>query len=228
MQASAQYDSLYYYCDDPVFIWHINNGQCEPYPRELNIVKSYLESFPDCNRGFIDVGGHIGTQSLPYSKLFQKVFAFEPNKPSYELFLKNIDVNSAKNVTVYNKGAYNKTGNCKVVQHSADNTGCFYIQECDASDSGSVPVVKIDDFMLGNECDVPIDFLKIDTEGSELYVLEGACETITKYKPLIQVETNQSSKTYFGYDKERVFDFMRQNEYRVFDDDGNNPLFFGK
>ena len=35
-----------------------------------------------------------------------------------------------------------------------------------------------------------IDFIKIDTEGSELYVLQGAKSIINHHKPLIQVETN--------------------------------------
>ena len=38
----ASYDGLSYYTNDEAFIWHINNGLCEPYPRELNLVKSYL------------------------------------------------------------------------------------------------------------------------------------------------------------------------------------------
>jgi FkbM family methyltransferase len=232
VELMGQYDSLQYYSDDPVFIWHVDNGQCEPYPRELAIVKSYLREYPECNRTFIDVGGHIGTQSLPYSKLFQKVVAFEPNASSYTFFKKNVEANNARNISVYNQGVYNKTAHCKVIRHSDANSGCFYIRECDANDAEAIRVVKLDDVWRTmnmhkktQETQV-VDFIKIDTEGSELYVLEGAVEIIESCKPLIQVETNHTSENYFGYSKERIYEFMWQHNYKVYNDDGNNPLFY--
>jgi FkbM family methyltransferase len=113
----ASYDNFTYYTDDEIFIWHINNGQSEPYLRELDIVKFYLECRPSNNNTFIDVGAHIGTISLPYSRLYKHVLAFEPNAQSYDLFVKNIKENSVTNITPFNKGVFNKTMNCKVVRH---------------------------------------------------------------------------------------------------------------
>jgi len=68
----------------------------------------------------------------------------------------------------------------------------------------------------------------IDTEGSELFVLEGAYDLILENKPLINLETNQCSEMYFGYKKERVFEFLKSLDYKVLNDDGNNPLFYCK
>ena len=217
----ASYDNFIYSVNDESFKWHINNGFSEPYPRELALVKKYLSIYPTRNTICLDVGGHIGTTALPYSRLFKEVIAFEPNKPSYDLFLENIMLNAVSNITVHNKGVYNKNTHCKVLAHSQANSGCFYIKECDTMDVDTIETVKLDDLDL----DGPVDFLKIDTEGSELYVLEGSRDIITKYKPLIQVETNDCSNKYFGYDKEKIFEFMKQHEYSIFDDNGNNPLF---
>jgi len=217
----ASYDNIKYITDDSIFVWHINNGQCEPYLRELDIIKRYLTIYPSCNNTFIDVGGHIGTQSLPYSKIFKNVIAFEPNKKSYNFFYENIKLNNIDNIIVYNKGVYNKNTYCKVVQHSDVNSGCFYIKECDKQDINSIEVIKLDDLNINN-----VDFIKIDTEGSELLVLEGAIELISKYKPVIQVETNYTSENFFGYKKDSIYEFMKQNEYKPFDDDGNNPIFY--
>lgn len=221
----AEYDNIRYMTDDSNFLWHINNGMSEPYPRELEIVKKYLDIYPTCNNTFIDVGGHIGTTSIPYAKLFKNVIAFEPNKKSYNFFVENIKNNNINNITLYNKGVFNKNTNCKVIQHEGGNSGCFYIKECNENDENSIEVVKLDDIISDNYI---IDFLKIDTEGSELYVLEGAINIITKYKPLIQIETNVCSNKYFGYDKEKIFEFMYKNNYKIFDTDDNNPLFYCK
>ena len=49
------YDNLSYFTDDSSFIYHINNGISEPYPRELSIVKKYLELYPSCNNNCVDV-----------------------------------------------------------------------------------------------------------------------------------------------------------------------------
>lgn len=220
----AHYDNLRYLTDDEIFRWHINNGFCEPYPREMSLVKRYLELYPSNNHTFIDVGGHIGTQSLPYSRVFKDVIAFEPNLKSHDFFVENIKLNKITNVVLYNKGVFNKTTTCKVVQHSGANSGCYYIEECNSADIGAVEVIRLDDLNIMNQ----VDFIKIDTEGSELKVLEGSVDLINRFKPLIQLETNETSEKYFGYKKESIFEFMKQNDYKIFDDDGNNPLFYSK
>jgi len=218
----ASWDGFNYLVEDECFQWHINRGRSEPYPRELGIVKSYLTNYPECNNVCIDVGGHIGTTSLPYSRLFTDVIAFEPNPVSYDFFKKNVQLNNISNITVYNKGVYNKTTECIVAKHG-ENSGCYYIKECDKCD-GSIPVVKLDDLTI----DKPVDFIKIDTEGSEFFVLEGAHNLILENKPLINLETNSCSDKYFGYNKERIFEFLKSLDYKVMNDDGSNPFFYCK
>jgi len=217
----ASYDNFTYYTDDEIFIWHINNGRSEPYLRELDIVKFYLNSRPSHNNTFIDVGAHIGTTSLPYSRLYKHVLAFEPNTQSYDLFIKNIKENSVTNITPYNKGVFNKTMNCKVVRHG-ENSGCYYIQECDKNETDAIEVIRLDDMNIMGQ----VDFLKIDTEGSELHVLEGAVELIKKYRPLIQVETNNCSSKYFGYNQIAIYEFMESHKYNILHNDGHNPIFY--
>jgi hypothetical protein len=216
----ATWDGFTYLVEDDVFQWHINNGASEPYPRELELVKSYLSNFPERNNIFIDVGGHVGTTSLPYSRLFKEVIAFEPNTVSYDFFQKNIKINNVNNVTTYNKGVYNKSIDCIVSKHGS-NSGCYYIKECEKGEN-TISTVRLDDMTF----DKPVDFIKIDTEGSELFVLEGGHNLISENKPLINIETNGCSDRYFGYNKERIFEFLHSLDYKVYNDDGNNPLFY--
>jgi len=214
----AEWDGFKYIVEDETIQWHINNGMAEPYPRELAIVKKYLEKYPS-NHICIDVGGHVGTTALPYSRLFQKVIAFEPNPVSHYFFKHNIVLNHNENINLYQKGVYNKTMKCSITKHG-NNSGCYYITE---SEKG-IDTIRLDDM----EFDMPVDFIKIDTEGSELYVLEGAYDLLVKDKPLINIETNGQSNRFFGYDKEKIVEFLKSLDYKVWDDDGNNPLYYGK
>jgi len=216
---AATWDNFTYILDDPVFVYTINNGLTEPYTRELQIVKDYLQEHPSSNNTCIDIGGHIGTTSFAYSRLFKNIITFEPNPTSYDFFCKNMRLNSINNVTVHHKGVYNKSMHCRIVKHSGGNSGCYYIQECEKNEN-SIEVVRLDDLNIER-----VDFMKVDTEGSELFVLEGALDLISKNKPLIQVETNNCSLDYFGYDKERIFEFMKQQEYKLLSDNGANPFF---
>jgi FkbM family methyltransferase len=50
----------------------------------------------------------------------------------------------------------------------------------------TIPVRRLDDLDLG-----PVDALKVDVEGHELALFEGAVETIRRWKPVILVEVEQ-------------------------------------
>ena len=43
------------------------------------------------------------------------------------------------------------------------------------------------------ENDIPVDFIKIDTEGWEYFILQGGEKTIQKYKPFIQMECSKTN-----------------------------------
>ena len=220
MNSYAIYDGLKYKSHDPVFLSNIQKGHSEPYPKDLKILKKYLQLFPHKTRTVLDIGGHIGTTSLPYSRIYNKVITYEPNKNNYELLLHNININDVKNIEVHNNGAFNKTMKCSVVQHEGGNSGCFYIKE---DPNGQINTVKLDEKHYNEN----IDFIKIDTEGSELHVLEGCCEIIKKHKPLIQIETNDSSNKYFNYDKKMIYNFLENMGYILFDNnDDINPFFY--
>jgi len=215
----ATFDNFTYYgaCDG--FKYHIENGISQPYPRELDLVKKYLLENPRKNNIFLDIGGHIGTTSLPYSRLFSSVIVYEPNKTNFNHLIENIEFNKCTNIIAKNVGVFNKKTNGKIIQHGT-NSGCFYLKESD--EINTIPMIKLDDENING----PVDFIKIDTEGSELYVLEGAKNIIDQYKPLIQVETNHTSKIFFDYDKNKIFDFLFDIGYKIYNDDGNDPMFY--
>jgi len=68
-----------------------------------------------------------------------------------------------------------------------------------------------------------VDIIKVDVEGSELWVLEGAVKTIEKYNPLIQVELRDTHCKRFGYHPNDIIDLiMGKGDYVMSDFNGND------
>jgi FkbM family methyltransferase len=79
-----------------------------------------------------------------------------------------------------------------------------------------------------------VDAIKIDVEGSELYVIHGAKDTIDRCRPSVQVEIVPKQCKQFGYDPQALYDFFIERDY-VCVSAVRNPmnaaqrgLFFGK
>jgi FkbM family methyltransferase len=220
----AKYDNFYYLTTDTIFYESINNGNSEPYPKHLDIVKKYLKLFPHKNRTYIDVGTHIGSTIIPYSRIFEKVIGFEPHSENYSYAKHNIRLNSIQNATVYPYGLFHTACKGMMIMNNGNNSGCYYFSPNDreTGEKGETECKKLDD-ILGIE---NVDFMKIDVHGSELLVLEGSREILLKWKPLIQIETNIHSKNIYGIEKERTIDFLLNLGYQYFDNDGLNPFFY--
>jgi FkbM family methyltransferase len=206
---SAEWDNFTYFTNDNEFLIHISKGTSEPYDggynSQLNIVKRYISKYPLRNRVMIDVGAHIGTTMLPYSRLFSKIYGFEPNKESFDFCLKNIEYNNIKNCSVENCAILNRKIVGIPVQHNTCNSGCFYFKE----DNTGVPSKILDE----DDRFIDVDFIKIDTEGAEYYVMLGALDIIKKYKPLIQAEMNGLCEKNFGIPSFVLIEFLTSLGY---------------
>jgi hypothetical protein len=55
----------------------------------------------------------------------------------------------------------------------------------------TIHVEPLDTIFYDNN--IPVDFIKIDTEGWEYFILQGGEKTIQKYKPMIQLEWNNDN-----------------------------------
>lgn len=210
---STSWDDFTFFTNDNDFLHHIGQGKSEPYDggynSQLNIVKRYVSAYPVRTRTMLDVGAHIGTTMLPYSRLFKTVYGFEPNKESYDFCVKNIEHNNVQNCFVENCAVLNRKTIGIPVQHNTCNTGCFYFKE-DSTNINGIPSKVLDEDMRLND----VDFIKIDTEGAEYYVILGAIEIIKKYKPLIQAEVNGLSERNFGIPKMILIELLTSLGYQ--------------
>ena len=164
----------------------------------------------------VDVGAHCGLFSIPFCKITGgTAISFEPQENLFELLNKNFSQNSLENYETHNcaVGSLCKSGislnkgdegyAASNKQGLPSNLGGVGIGE--DGESG-IEMVTIDSMNL-TACDV----LKIDVEGAEPYVIDGARETISKYKPIIMYENNW--KTTNDYMKKLMGEPMNIKEF---------------
>lgn len=138
----------------------------------------------------VDIGAQSGLYSL-YAKYLPKsqFYSFEPFPASYKLLNDNIALNGITNVKTYNIGLSNCKGE-SVLNTSKTHNGLHTLGTNPLRFTDIVPVtIRVDTIdNIFYENDIHVDFIKIDTEGWEYFILQGGEKTIQKYKPFIQME----------------------------------------
>lgn len=167
----------------------VHNGVC---PGELKteeyleLVKPYLPANPY----ILEAGAHSGEDTVIIAKTWPKgaVFAFEPVPKFYDNLLNNIKCHNVTNVIAYPFGLFTTTG---------DHT-FYYSQKCGGAssflpDNGVVnyeditvtlPCKNLDEWAIDNRID-HIDFMWLDMEGAEYYVLSAAPNTLKNTKVIL-------------------------------------------
>lgn len=129
---------------------------------------------------FVDIGAHVGLWSrMARDAGFKKIIAFEALPEHTECYLKNLEGMDATIHTVV-------LGNDEmidIIPSTDGNTGGT------STKKGTSKVYRLDDFNIPR-----IDLMKIDVQGMEREVLEGAVETIIRCKPTIIVEQKQDKR----------------------------------
>ena len=167
------------------------------YEKEIKVLPELIKQGTDT----IDVGVYRGVYSYELSRLSNHVHLFEANPIIYEYLQKNL-TRIIKNITLYNYALSDRKGIAKfrvpirrktIFQSQFEekyHAGRGTIHEpnvFDKFDKFDVKTIKLDDFEFSNK----ISLIKIDVEGHELKVIDGAKETIKKHKPNLLVEIQE-------------------------------------
>jgi FkbM family methyltransferase len=122
---------------------------------------------------FCDVGANLGVFSLLASRLVGdsgRVLAFEPVPANYEVLKRNVELNGCTNVRIVTKAVSDQPGTATI--HLSEFCGCHSLLPHPAKETGtilSIEAVRLDSLPELRR----IDLLKIDTEGTELQVLQS-------------------------------------------------------
>ena len=174
-----------------------------------------------------DVGAHQGQTSTLYNNLFKNatIYSFEPSPEAFEVLKKTCEAH--KNITPFNIALSNTSGSVKFHLNQSSQTNSL-LKTDDRSDKTwpvnllntketiNIDCVTIDDFVTQNNIS-HIDILKLDTQGTEYQIIEGAAQTIALKKiKLIYLEII-TMPTYSGQKHfDEVLYLLRSKGFQLF------------
>lgn len=157
---------------------------------EQHIIMGPCKKFIESAKYVIDVGANNGNHTIAYSYINPNctIYSFEPQNNMFKYLESSVKLNKLSNVNLYNVCLGHD--NCKTTLRSPtdENLGGIGI----GSGGEEVDMITLDSLNLPG-----CDYIKIDVEGAEPLVIQGASQTISKFKPVIMFEHNGSSIDFF-------------------------------
>jgi FkbM family methyltransferase len=132
----------------------------------------------------VDAGANFGWYSLLAAKQGATVYAFEPEETSRSQLEQSISLNKFTNIQVYPYAASNQEGTTQFYLSNGWSGSSLTTDNPDANKTVTVKTVTLDKQLS----DGHVDVLKMDVEGAEALVLEGAEKLLKKDMPDIFME----------------------------------------
>ena len=164
----------------------------------------------------VDAGAHVGYFTVVLSRRVGpggRVLAFEPEPRNFELLKANCILNGAGNASLRRQALGDRAGPASL-HLGGDNLGDHRLHATPDRATVAVDVVRLDDVLGGG----PIDFLKLDTQGSEAAILAGAVGTIraSAERLVCLMELSPTLSEAAGHGREAVLDLLAGLGARAF------------
>lgn len=175
----------------------------------------FLEKYLRTGDVLIDVGANIGMITLKAARLVGgegKVFAFEPNPRVCRFLRGNVRLNGFENVEIHDVALGNEAATVGFENLRWDDMS--RVGKGTGGNGAEVPARRLDDFTLDFE-GKGIALLKIDVEGFEKFVLEGARETL-RATACLYFEVSTEHFAHYGYSVDELFSMIEASGFHIY------------
>jgi len=148
-----------------------------------------IAKYGDAHGIAIDVGAHIGYHSLKMADHFAIVFALEPDPITFGYLHKN--TGKKGNVKCINAAASSVDNDASLSRDTISTRSTLM----DTKDGVNVRARSLDSLTLDGT--LPVSFIKMDVEGHEVKVLQGATNLLRTRRPVIVYEDHTGATTSF-------------------------------
>ncbi|MBI3420190.1 MAG: FkbM family methyltransferase [Proteobacteria bacterium] len=159
----------------------------------------FVRRFLSFSQVVVDAGANLGTFTVPFSKAvgpYGRVRSFEPQPVIFECLRETVAQNRLDNVTLHNLCLGREACTLEITEPDYTQPGNFsglpfretgFTEVKFSQNRIRAECVTLDSVLAGSR----LDFLKIDVEGMELDVLEGAKNSLARYRPVVYLENNR-------------------------------------
>lgn len=202
------------------------------YFQKKQIIKLFKKKFHKPIVVF-DVGAHYGeTVKLLLNKLnIKKIYSFEASPVNFKVLQKNISKYQNNIVEIFNSGLGEKVSTDYINQAIESSSSTMHKLNIDSKyfkkklkilnikkkdkfiQKFKVNISTLDYFIKNNDIDC-VDLLKIDTEGSEFYILKGLADCVEKVN-LIYFEHHYDDMIIKNYTFGDIHDLLKEKNFKM-------------
>lgn len=189
--------------------------------------KGRLAAIAACNQKYsvIDIGAHVGITTTHWlENEFQHVYAFEINPSHFDCLIENTIEYKSK-ITYFNYGCGNENKKVFAAYKNHKNSGNFQIiDDADIKNIHEDFIFEVEIKQLDQHKFDKVSLIKIDVEGWELEVLQGAVNTIKEHQPVLMIEYGHGDgrKIWHKYDDkifQKTIEGLQYREFKIMEGD---------
>jgi FkbM family methyltransferase len=204
-----------------------------PLPRRTTSEETFLQRLDLLNRTVYDIGGGRGRFTLFFARasgVNGRVITFEPNPVNYQSIVEQVALNGFSNVLVRQTGLGASAGTATLAFRPSD-PGRGSVSEAivrrTLSRSDAVTVtVEVDtlDHQIAALGLPSPEFIKIDVEGAEFGVLNGAAVTLSRHRPALFLELHGTDVQDKSRNARRIVQSLADMDYMVWHVESDRPV----
>lgn len=194
-------------------------------PKTLKFLRDNLRS----GDVVIEVGANVGAHTLVMSRIIEKsghVYAFEPTDFAMSKLKRNVELNKefSGNITLLQNIVTN--GELSVPRQrirsswklDSESPAVYAEEECSFSEPVSIDRF-VDEYKIGK-----LNLIKIDTDGYDLKVLQGAQKALSVFSPVVFIELCQYTLMEQGDSVQEIFYLLANIGYTGYFEDGQKII----
>ena len=154
----------------------------------LELLLQLLRTLPE--PVVLDIGANIGNHTLAFATVAARVHAFEPIPRIHALLCRNVEQNSLTNVRLHALALSDSEGEATIHMVQSGNFGASSFDKRSEGTEAVTVQRRRGDALLAELGVDRVDFIKIDVEAHEVFVLRGLMQTLRQQRPVITMEWN--------------------------------------
>lgn len=179
--------------------------------------REFLQNYPLGSGDLIDIGANLGIITAILAKRFpeRQVHSFEPNPSTFQSLQANIAINELTNVKAQQDAVGKHNGEVSFIADPIHRATCS-LATSNTKNTVSVPCTTLDAYLKTHSIE-QIAFLKIDVEGYETLVFQGAEEMLKRQQvQLIYYEVCPVLTKRAGFQPKLPTQILVNNGYQIY------------